>query len=825
MQKYNKTIAQILQEMSITRAKEVAAELGDEAKEKGLEHMGHGVYGKNGKPEYRSNIEKQKLIKLTPDEIKDYMKKKSGDTDGDDEPKKDSPDTDKPKQDAPSKDTDSGPKVTSLRTNTGQLLQNPPHDSLPDKEQIGTDMRTVMGDRQPKVSYTQNGETIIHFQLKPFQYGPNEMAYSDVLSILEDDYGLVEGEDFVIDEISKEIDGEDMPSEIMVNIRRDPSASDSVEDEEAYDRERAQLARRGLFYRADSYNYVNEATVSVFDISYDDVPKSKLTQAARKFKIKMKKLPKNKVSFGGDDAIEFTGDEKNLLKFTKQQFGTTARNIRDLKKELEETAYPQISHSLIESIRNVVSEDPVQKAQDKLDKAKKIADLKKQIDTVKQEGQAYDNDRFLVRGNTAKVDNKNTKDTKDHVYAPNAKTAVAMKKKGVKQFLDTNKMRKMFPTYSEAVDSDDTGGAAEVDMIMNQVNQMRHFLDGIEKMVSDDGDVEEWVQGKITKATDYLKTAYSYKTGEKNEALDKEDEPAVKKLVKNLRKGSKTHAKQADELEKDLKDNYEPLEESPVQDFARKLAGYATKHGGIDKKDFMKIANKMVNAKNDGDIKKIGQQVDDMDTEPRDLIKGAIAIRMGAKTYQKMFGDRLRPSDIQQYKSMTPRYMKEDIDEKDVTNDMLITEFTSAQIKRLKKEYEPLRGVHHTELQPARFTQLSKMMQRMGKPQLQALVKADIPVLSSAAKASLVVNHGMKFSSIKEELIPYLEVFPLDENRKSKFKSVAPEVIDRIEKMMRGSREEKDSIANMLNYMMPPEVVDIVRHKLKIVPKRGKIKF
>ena len=423
-----------------------------------------------------------------------------------------------------------------------------------------------------------------------------------------------------------------------------------------------------------------------------------------------------------------------------------------------------MAHVLAEMRKNE-QEDPVQKAQDKLDKAKKIADLKKQIDTVRQEG----------------------------------------------------KMK-------EAVDPQDTGGAAEVDMIMNQVTQMRHFLDGIEKMVSDDGDVEEWVQGKITKATDYLKTAYSYKTGEKNEALDKEDEPAVKKLVKNLRKGSKTHAKQADELEKDLKDETD-LEESPVQDFARKLAGYATKHGGIDKRDFMKIANKMVNAKNDGDIKKIGQQVDDMDTEPRDLIKGAVAIRMGAKTYQKMFGDRLTPADIKQYKSMTPRYMKEDIDEKDVTNDMLITEFTSAQIKRLKKEYEPLRGVHHTELQPARFTQLSKMMQRMGKPQLQALVKADIPVLSSAAKASLVVNHGMKFSSIKEELIPYLEVFPLDENRKSKFKSVAPEVIDRIEKMMRGSREEKDSIANMLNYMMPPEVVDMVRYKLKIVPKRGKIKF
>ena len=230
---------------------------------------------------------------------------------------------------------------------------------------------------------------------------------------------------------------------------------------------------------AEILKEMNEATVSVFDISYDDVPKSKLTQAAKKFGIRMKKLPKNKVSFGGDDAIEFSGSDSNLLKFAKQQFGTTARNIRDLKKELEE------------------QEDPVQKAQDKLDKARRIADLKKQIQDIRK----------------------------------------------------------------EAVDPQDTGGAAEVDMIMNQVNQMRHFLDGIERMVSEDGDVEEWVQGKITKATDYLKTAYSYKTGEKNEALDKEDEPAVKKLVKNLRKGSKTHAKQADELEKDLKDNYEPLEE------------------------------------------------------------------------------------------------------------------------------------------------------------------------------------------------------------------------------------------------------------------------
>ena len=42
-----------------------------------------------------------------------------------------------------------------------------------------------------------------------------------------------------------------------------------------------------------------------------------------------------------------------------------------------------------------------------------------------------------------------------------------------------------------------------------------------------------------------------------NEKLDKEDEPFVKDLVKNLRKGSATHSKQADDLEKAVKEETE----------------------------------------------------------------------------------------------------------------------------------------------------------------------------------------------------------------------------------------------------------------------------
>ena len=88
----------------------------------------------------------------------------------------------------------------------------------------------------------------------------------------------------------------------------------------------------------------------------------------------------------------------------------------------------------------------------------------------------------------------------------------------------------------------------------------------------------------------------------------------------------------------------------------------------------------------------------------------------------------------------------------------------------------------------------------------------------------------MKWKQLPEDFLPYIEIFASDERelgeaKKSNFKEVDPKVVDRIEKMMNGTRQEKDSIANMLNYFMPPEVVDMVRYKLKIVPKRGKIKF
>jgi len=154
-----------------------------------------------------------------------------------------------------------------------------------------------------------------------------------------------------------------------------------------------------------------------------------------------------------------------------------------------------------------------------------------------------------------------------------------------------------------------------------------------------------------------------------------------------------------------------------------------------------------------------------------------------------------------------------------------IIEFTDKQIARLKKEYESLRGKTRN-INPERFKQLRGMMKRFPKANLLKLAKEDIPLLSSGAKAALIMYHGMKWEQLPEEFVPYLELFAEEvDEQKGKFKEVDPKVYARIAKMMKGRKDEKQSLANMLNYFMPPEVVDMVRDKFGIKMPRGKIKF
>tara|TARA_B100001063_G_scaffold202628_1_gene196446 strand:- start:38 stop:1159 length:1122 start_codon:yes stop_codon:yes gene_type:complete len=263
-----------------------------------------------------------------------------------------------------------------------------------------------------------------------------------------------------------------------------------------------------------------------------------------------------------------------------------------------------------------------------------------------------------------------------------------------------------------------------------------------------------------------------------------------------------------DKKKKDKKEvKEETVEESNVGNYARKLSSYAVKSGGIDRKDFMKIADRISKAKSDMDMKKIGKQVDDMDTEPRDLVKGSIALQMGPKTYKTMFGDRLTSSDMNQYKRMTPKGMREEkLDEGKVKEVMMtvhdvlkkeggaagfdvirkavkkedginITKdslkrlpgvkmhkfgdfvlesldevtmkdgtMTSKQLDSLKKSYSTVGD----RIDPEKGMALAKMLGRFGEGELRQLVRKDIKFVSTLAVNQLIMKHKYKAKDIHD---------------------------------------------------------------------------
>jgi len=100
----------------------------------------------------------------------------------------------------------------------------------------------------------------------------------------------------------------------------------------------------------------------------------------------------------------------------------------------------------------------------------------------------------------------------------------------------------------------------EPEMIRNQLKTAKRASKRIKSHTLKKDNFKAWVQSKITKASDYLDTAADYLDSKDNmkEELNKKDKPYIKKLVKNLRKGSKTHAKQADKLEKAMNEESNP---------------------------------------------------------------------------------------------------------------------------------------------------------------------------------------------------------------------------------------------------------------------------
>ena len=74
---------------------------------------------------------------------------------------------------------------------------------------------------------------------------------------------------------------------------------------------------------------------------------------------------------------------------------------------------------------------------DAIEDEMKKRNLEESKKTLVKEEDAYDNDRFMIKNGKATKDNSGTADKKDHVYAPDAKTALQLHKQGKKVYKES----------------------------------------------------------------------------------------------------------------------------------------------------------------------------------------------------------------------------------------------------------------------------------------------------------------------------------------------------------------------------------------------------
>ena len=79
----------------------------------------------------------------------------------------------------------------------------------------------------------------------------------------------------------------------------------------------------------------------------------------------------------------------------------------------------------------------------------------------------------------------------------------------------------------------------------------------------------------------------------------------------------------------------------------------------------------------------------------------------------------------------------------------LFKEFTAAQLARLKKEYEPLRG---QRISMNLIDKMNTMLSKYSTDMLVKLANTDIPFIATGAKNMAVTKRGKKWSDFKTKL-------------------------------------------------------------------------
>ena len=236
---------------------------------------------------------------------------------------------------------------------------------------------------------------------------------------------------------------------------------------------------------------------------------------------------------------------------------------------------------------------------DSVEMAKKSGDTgvktKKQLDTIRKLYPGAIESSYEPEGEI--VERKMTEDEKEK--KEDIVKGMKKDKKGFKKRYGKDAKSVMYATATKLA-MEEKHKDHEPEMIRSQLKTAKRASKKIKKHTLKKDNFKAWVQSKITKASDYLDTAADYldSKDDMKEELDKKDKPYIKKLVKNLRKGSKTHAKQADKLEKAVNEELvTELSKDTLLNYTRgaergmkSLRAYANLHGR--KKEKKKIVNR-----------------------------------------------------------------------------------------------------------------------------------------------------------------------------------------------------------------------------------------
>ena len=411
---------------------------------------------------------------------------------------------------------------------------------------------------------------------------------------------------------------------------------------------------------------------------------------------------------------------------------------------------------------------------------------------ILDESDVYDNDRFIIVGNTAKKDNSNTPDTKNHVYAPNSKIALQLHKQGKnvyreeleenldvrydttkKGWFDKQGKRRylgigqtnalMKKALDKAIKSGDwinpfkmKHGQKAEDLELQeraprrgdwQVNSQKkdtpiknidHFAtkqqadDFAAKVKKDGGKVDSITQLEAVEEQ-FTMTAI-FNNGDKVKFKGKSDSD-IRKQVKDYEKKNYTGLQHDGPLELEMK---EELDEGIMSDIDR-LSKSGKSADEIAKE--LKLDVKAVKSVLGETIKIVPVQKSGLPPHLKKLFdKDGNFIDPRSQAKWDKFVKDSGGSDAMRKKYNI--YKKED-------GSVELREFTDAQIKTLEKEYAPLKG---KRMSTDMLNRMMGMIKKMSKSQLNKLAQANVPFVTSTAKSELVINRGMKWSDFKESL-------------------------------------------------------------------------